>query len=224
MGAKAVNSIKKTAVFLVDDHPIVREGFAQLINKQSDFRVCGQTSTAPEAFAAIPDAAPDLVVLDIAVRGVKGIELVKEMAARWQNLAILVLSAQDELLYAERAIRAGAKGYIMKHAPVLEIMSAMRKAAEGKRYLSAPMQDLLIERLAGGNENLSKPGIERLSDREMEVFQLIATGRNSREIAEHLHLSIKTIETYRANIKEKMKLRNGIDLMRAAVAMAAEHA
>ena len=215
---------RKTAVFLVDDHPIVREGFAQLINKQSDFRVCGQTSTAVEAFAAIPAAAPDLVVLDVAVRGMNGIELIKEMSARWQNLAIFVLSAQDEILYAERAIRAGAKGYIMKHAPVAEIMNAMRKAAEGKRYLSPPMQELLMERLAGGDDNLARPGIERLSDREVEVFQLIATGRNTREIAEHLSLSIKTIETYRANIKEKLKLRSGIDLMRAAVAMAAEHA
>jgi DNA-binding NarL/FixJ family response regulator len=221
MGAKGI--AKKSSVFLIDDHPVVREGFAHLINKQADFEVCGQAANAAEALSAIPEASPDLIVLDPALRGGNGFDSIKNLLALNQ-FSILILSGQDEMLYAERALRAGAKGYIMKHATVQEIMEAMRKAANGKRYLSPTMQEVLIDRLAGGGGNLERAGVERLSDREMEVFELIATGKNTREIAEHLKLSIKTVETYRAKIKEKLNLRNGVDLVRAAVAMVAERA
>jgi len=222
VGAKEGSSSKKTNVFLVDDHPIVREGFASLINKQPDFHVCGQ-STSADATSQIADAHPEVVVIDVTLRGAAGINFIKNLVALDPQLAILILSAQDELLYAERALRAGARGYIMKLAPVSEILNAMRKAINGKRYLSPTMQEILVDRLAG-TASASQQSLDRLSDREMEVFQLIATGRNTREIAEHLKLSAKTIETYRANIKEKLKLRNGIDLVRAAVAMVAEPA
>lgn len=221
LGTKELNS-SRIRVFLVHDHPILREGFAHLVDKQPDFEVCGQASTAIEAIAELPNARAQLIVLDLPFKGFAGLEAVTKITEIAPDAAVLILSAQDEMLYAEHALRAGAKGYIMKQAPVAEIMTAMRRAASGKRYLSPTMQDLLIERLANGSDNVNKSVPARLSSREMEVFQMIATGRKTSEIAEGLNLSVKTVETYRANIKQKLKLRNGIDLVRAAVSMAAE--
>jgi DNA-binding NarL/FixJ family response regulator len=222
VGAKGVKSTGKCRIFLIDDHPIVREGFAQLINQQKDLQVCGQSSTGLEAMAEIPAARPDLVILDLALRGPDGIDVVKNLRSLRKDMCVLVLSMHDEMLYAERALRAGANGYVMKQAPVAEIMIAIRKALNGKRYLSTRMQEVLVERAAtGGSEN--GDDASRLSDRELEVFQLIGAGRGTREIAQQLKLSIKTIETYRANIKQKLKLRSGIDLVRAAVEMTVRH-
>ena len=209
-------------LLLVDDHPILREGFARLIDQESDLKVCGQADGGPRALSAISTLKPDLVVVDIALKGSNGMELIKKVKALHPDVPVLVLSVMDEALFAERALRAGAKGYVMKQAPSEEVMGAIRRVLRGGRYLSRKMQERMLENLANGGLGGSAPGIERLSDRELEVFQLVGRGCGTREIAEQLRLSIKTIETYRAHIKEKLKLRNGMELIRSAMKTASE--
>ena len=207
----------KRHLLLVDEQPILREGFAQLIDRESDLKVCGQADSATKALSEIAARHPDLVIMDIALQGMNGIELIKRIRSLHPDVAILVLSVLDEALFAERALRAGAKGYIMKLAPTEEVMSALRRVIRGGRYLSRKMQERMLENLSNGTAGGSAPGIESLSDRELEVFQLVGQGCATREIAEQLHLSVKTIETYRAHIKKKLKLRSGMELIRLAV-------
>jgi DNA-binding NarL/FixJ family response regulator len=204
-------------LLLVDDHPILREGFARLIDQESDLEVCGEADTATKALTAIAALKPDLVIVDISLKGLNGIELIKRIKGAHPEVPVLVLSVQDEAVFAERALRAGARGYVMKQAATDEVMAAIRRVLRGGRYLSRKMQERLLENLTEGSAAGAAPGIECLSDRELEVFQLVGRGCGTRQIAEQLRLSIKTIETYRAHIKEKLKLRNGIELIRSAI-------
>jgi len=207
---------------LVDDHPILRDGFAQLIGQESDLKVCGEADTATKALTAIAALKPDLVIVDISLKGVSGIELIKRIKLSHPEVPVLVLSVQDEAVFAERSLRAGARGYVMKQAPTEEVMAAIRRVLRGGHYLSRKMQERLLDNLSAGSEGGSAPGIECLSDRELEVFRLVGRGCGTRQIAEQLRLSIKTIETYRAHIKEKLKLRNGIELIRSAIKISEE--
>ena len=209
-------------LLLVDDHPILREGFARLIDHESDLKVCGQADNPTKALAAIPTLKPDLVIVDIALKGMMGMELIKRIRGLHPEVPVLVLSVLDEGLFAERALRAGAKGYVMKQAAAEEVMGAILRVLRGGRYLSRKMQERMLENLANGTPAGSAPGIECLSDRELEVFQLVGRGCGTRQIAEQLRLSIKTIETYRAHIKEKLKLRNAMELIRSAMKTASE--
>ena len=212
-------SIKKQSrqVLLVDEQPVLREGFASLIDRESDLKVCGQADSPAKALNEIAARNPDLVILDIALQGMNGIELIKRIKGMHSELPVLVFSMLDEALFAERTLRAGAKGYIMKQAPTAEVMNAVRRVVRGGRYLSRKMQERMLENLSNGSPTGSAPGIECLSDRELEVFQLVGSGCATRQIAEQLHLSVKTIETYRAHIKKKLKLRTGMELIRFAV-------
>ena len=216
------NNIKRSIhrLLLVDDQPILREGFAHLLDQEQDLKVCGQADSAAGALKAITALRPDLVTVDVVLKGMNGIELVKQIRALHPMLPVLVLSMLDEVLFAERALRAGAKGYVMKQAPTEEVKGAIRRLLRGGRYLSPRMQERILENLSTGGR--VAPGIESLSDRELEVFQLIGSGCATRQIAQQLRLSVKTIETYRAHIKEKLKLANGMELIRMAVETASE--
>ncbi len=208
---------QKRQLLLVDDHPILREGFAYLVDHEADLKVSGHADNAAKAMNLIATCKPDLVIVDIALKGINGIELIKRIKALHPEVPVLVLSVQDEALFAERALRAGARGYVMKQAATEEVMAAIRRVLRGGRYLSRKMQERLLENLSDGSASGSAPGIDCLSDRELEVFQLVGRGCGTRQIAEQLHLSVKTIETYRAHIKKKLKLRNGMELIRLAV-------
>jgi DNA-binding NarL/FixJ family response regulator len=204
-------------VLLVDGHPIMREGFARVIDQEAGLKVCSQADNASKALKDIGSLKPDLVIVDIALKGTNGIELLKRIKALHPEVPVLVLSIQDEALFAERALRAGARGYVMKQAPIEEVMGAVQQVLRGGRYLSRKMQDRLLENISSGAGSSAVPGIDSLSDRELEVFQLVGSGAGTRQIAEQLNLSVKTIETYRAHIKKKLKLRNGMELIRFAV-------
>jgi DNA-binding NarL/FixJ family response regulator len=208
---------QKHRLLLVEDHPITREGLAQLVNQQPDLEVCGQAGTAPEALTAAALLKPDLVVVDISLGGTSGIELIKDLASREAALPTLALSVHDELLYAERALRAGAKGYIMKQEPTEQVMAAIRLVLRGGVYLSERMRDRLFQQVARGAAVTQESEVDELSDRELEVFELIGKGRTTAWIAKNLHLSVSTVETHRAHIKQKLKLENATELVHCAV-------
>jgi DNA-binding NarL/FixJ family response regulator len=210
-------SESKTKIVIVDDHPIVRQGLAELINHEDDLVVCGQAEEAPEAMGVIKAIKPDMVIVDILLKETSGMELIKDIKARYPNLAVLALSMHDESLYAERALRAGAKGYIMKAEATEKVIGAIRKILSGDVYLSEPMAAKLIHKLVGGRTEVGASAVDRLSDRELEVFRLIGQGYGTRQIAEKLHLSVKTIETYRAHIKEKLNLSDAAELLQYAI-------
>jgi DNA-binding NarL/FixJ family response regulator len=207
----------KHRLLLVDDHPVTREGLAGLLNQYSDFEVCGQASTAPEGLAAAARLKPDLVLVDISLGGTSGLELVKDLAIRHPTLPSLVLSTFDEQLYAERALRAGARGYVMKHEPTQQVIAAIRLVLRGGRYLSEQMGSRLFDKLSGRPAAPRVSEVDQLSDRELEVFELIGEGCTTAQIAAGLHLSVSTVETHRAHIKEKLKLENATELVRRAV-------
>jgi len=206
----------KKQLFLVEDHPVTREGFAQLINYQSDLHVCGQAGSASKAIVGIETIKPDGVIVDISLAESNGLELIKHIKARYPSLGVLVLSTHDESLYAERALRAGARGYVMKQAPTSEVMKAIREILAGQLYLSDAIRTKLVQKqLHHGSQRGSD--VERLSDRELEIFELIGNGQTTRQISDQLHLSVSTIETHRAHIKEKLRLTNAVELVRRAV-------
>ncbi len=208
---------KKKRLYLVDDHPVTREGFASLINFQPDLQVCGHAGTHAKALTAIDALKPDLVVSDISLAESSGLELIKQLRSSHPALPVLVLSAQDEALYAERALRAGARGYVMKHAPMVQVMGAIRRVLNGQIALSLPMQTHLLQKQLDSSSNGRGTDRDRLSDRELEVFELIGQGQTTRMIAAKLRLSISTVETHRAHIKQKLKLKNAMELTREAV-------
>jgi DNA-binding NarL/FixJ family response regulator len=212
----------KRKVMLVDDHPVMREGLSQLINHEGDLTVCGQFEDAARAFDATPRLLPDLVVVDLSLKGSSGLELVKNLRANYPKLLILVLSMHDESLYAERALRAGAIGYIMKQEAVERVLGAIRHVLNGGVYLSEKMNSKLMHQLAHGKSSGGGSLMERLSDRELEVFGLIGQGRGTRQIAEQLHLSVKTIESHRAHIKEKLDLKSSTELVHCAIELRRE--
>jgi DNA-binding NarL/FixJ family response regulator len=201
----------------VDDHPLVREGLVRLINLQPDLKLCGQAATAHQALKAIPDLKPDVVILDITLAGSDGMDLIKDMKLRSLKSLVLVLSMHEESLYAERTLRAGAKGYLMKLEPPKEVLKAIHRILAGEIYLSAKMADKMLHKIAEGKTDGKTLPEGALSDRELQVFQLIGQGRGTRQIAEELHISAKTVESYRAHIKIKMNLKNAHELTQHAV-------
>lgn len=208
---------KKRRLFLVEDHPITREGFAQLIDYQPDLVVSGQSSTALHALPRISADPPDLIIVDISLPNGNGLELIKDVKAVHPRIPILVLSTHDEKIYAERALRAGAQGYVMKQAPTAEVMKAIRMVLNGEIYLSEPVRaNVVYQHLHGMNSGGRAP-IDLLTDRELEVFQLIGQGRTTRQIASTLRLGLSTVETHRAHLKEKLGLRNATELVQRAV-------
>jgi DNA-binding NarL/FixJ family response regulator len=209
-------------VYLVDDHPMLRQGFTYVINLAPDLKVCGEADNGEIALKAVAALKPDLVILEVGLREGNGLDLIKRLKISHPQVPVLVLSIRDETVFAQRCLRAGARGYVMKQAPTEEVMEAIRRVLQGGRYVSGRVQERMLENLSNGSEDGATPGIERLSDRELEVFRLVGQGCGTRQIAEQLQLSIKTIETYRAHIKEKLKLRSATDLIRSAVKIASQ--
>ena len=208
-------------ILIVDDHPIMREGLAQLISHEKDLAICGQFEDADSAFAAISTLKPDIALVDISLKSSSGIELLKNVKTTHPQILVLVLSMHDEGLYAERVLRAGASGYIMKQEAPEIVLVAIRKVIAGEVFLSEKMSAKLMHQLIGGKA-ASGSLIDRLSDRELEVFGLIGQGHGTRQIAEELHLSIKTVESHRAHIKEKLNLKNATELVHRAIQMRTE--
>jgi DNA-binding NarL/FixJ family response regulator len=208
---------KKYRVLLVDDHPIVRQGLALLIDRECDLSVCGEAEGAHSAFHAISTLQPDVVVLDISLNGPDGLDVLKEIRTKTQNLPVLILSMHDESIYAERAIRAGANGYIMKQEATEKVLVAIRRILQGDVYLSDRLTNTLLQQIVRGAPGSKKSPLVTLTDRELEVFRLIGEGHATRQIADELHLSVKTIESYQAHIKEKLALRNARELLQHAI-------
>jgi len=207
----------KARVFLVDDHPLVREWLANLINQQPDLEVCGDTDNAPKALQIIGELNPEVAIVDISMPGGSGIELIKNIKASHPNVVVIVLSMHEEALYAERALRAGARGYIMKRDATKRVLEAIRSVLGGKLYISDKMARAMAEKFVEGRPKTAAPAIEDLSDRELEVFQLLGRGYSTRQIADDLHVSFKTVQAFCARIKEKLQLANATELMHEAL-------
>jgi DNA-binding NarL/FixJ family response regulator len=195
---------QKIKILLVDDHPLVREGVANLIHQQPDLEVCGEAASEPQALQLIGTAQPDVAVVDLSLENGSGLELIKSIKAMHPGVAVLALSMHDESLYAERALRAGARGYLMK-----------REA--GQMFVSEKIAAQMAEKFVGGGPAAGVSPVAQLSDRELEVFQLLGRGHSTRQIADHLHVGFKTVQAYCARIKEKLKLANATELLRAAM-------
>lgn len=208
---------RRARIVLVDDHPIVRHGLAQVISREPDMEVCGEASNAGEAIQLIAASLPDLVVVDLTLQDGDGIELIKDIKARHEPIKMLVSSMHDETLYAERALRAGAAGYINKAASREQVTGAIRQVLRGKIYLSDSVSNRLLQRVVDRGDDVTQSPVEKLSDRELAVFDMIGQGLSTRQIAERLHLSVKTIETYREHIKSKLNLAKSSELIRHAV-------
>ena len=213
--ARAVGT--KHRVFVVDDHPIIRQGLALLIDQEPDLEVCGEAEEAETALAAIAAARPDVLLLDISLRGPDGIDLLKAIRATDTELPVLVLSMHDESIYAERALRAGANGYIMKQEATENVLVALRRILRREVYVSDRIASSMLRQITAGGGKAAQTPIERLSDRELEVFRLIGEGHGTRQIADELHLSVKTVESYQAHIKEKLALQSSRDLVQRAI-------
>jgi DNA-binding NarL/FixJ family response regulator len=217
------SSIKQTRILIVDDHPIVRQGLRSMIEQEPDLTVCGEAEGMSQAMQAYFEQQPDIIVTDISLENGSGVELIKELTARTPDLKILVCSMHDEMLFAERALRAGAKGYINKEEATDKLILAIRRVASSRVYLSDRVTErMLCKRVGSADEQTQNP-IEQLSDRELEVFEHIGHGVTTRQIAEKLHLSPKTVETYRENIKHKLNLSNATELTQHAVQWVLEH-
>lgn len=207
----------KRTVLIVDDHPIVRQGLAQLIDQEQDLEVCGQAEDAHEAMQAIHTLDPDLVIVDISLKDTSGMELIKDLKVQYPDLPVLTLSMHDEAVYGERALRAGARGYIMKQEATEKVVTAIRRVLAGELYVSDGMAAKMVSKIVGGGTRRTGSPVDCLSDRELEVFRLIGEGFSTREMAEKLHLSVKTIETYRAHIKDKLGFEDANELLRSAI-------
>jgi DNA-binding NarL/FixJ family response regulator len=206
----------KAKILIVDDHPLVREGLADLVNKEKDLVVCGQAEDAYQAMEAIRELKPDMVIVDISLKETSGLELIKDIKIQHPSLPVLTLSMHEESVYAERALRAGAKGYIMKREATKKVVTAIRKVLKGQLYLSEKMTTRLVRKFVDGKPEAGTSPIDRLTDRELEVFSLLGLGNGTRQISEQLHLSVKTIETYRSRIKEKLNLTSASELLQHA--------
>jgi DNA-binding NarL/FixJ family response regulator len=210
------SSASKCKVFLVDDHPIVRQGLALFIDREPDLMVCGEAEDATSALQAIRESTPDFVILDISLDGRDGLELLKTLRVGHPNLPVLILSMHDESVYAERSLRAGANGYIMKQEAADKVITAIRQILGGDVYLSDRLTKRMLQQFVNGSISPRDP-LAKLSDRELEVFRLIGAGHGTRQIADELHVSTKTVESYQAHIKEKLALRNARELVQHAV-------
>jgi len=200
----------------VDDHPLVREGLANLIHQQPDLEVCGEAASEPQALQLIGSVQPDIAVVDISLENGSGLELMKSIKAMHPAVAMLALSMHDESLYAERALRAGARGYLMKREAAKKVIQGIRAVLAGQVFVSEKISALMAERFVEGRSAGASP-VEQLSDRELEVFQLLGRGQSTRQIADHLHVGFKTVQAYCARIKEKLQLPNATELLRAAM-------
>ncbi len=207
----------KKRILIVDDHPMMRQGLAQLINHESNLTACGEADTVAQALKRINADKPDLVLADISLPDRSGLELIKDVEALHPGLPVLVISMHDESLYAERVLRAGGRGYIMKQEGGKRLMQAIRQVLGGQIYVSEKMAAKILEIFSGHRTEVTQSPVERLSDREFEVFQLVGQGKGTREIAGQLHLSGKTVEVHRANIKRKLELKRGTDVVRYAI-------
>jgi DNA-binding NarL/FixJ family response regulator len=222
--AFAVNAEKETAtrnrkrsVFIVDDHPLLRQGLALLIDREDDLTVCGEAEEAQAAMRAIPQCQPDILIVDISLNGPDGLDLLKSIRSSYPGLPVLILSMHDEATYAERALRARANGYIMKQEATEKVLVAVRRILNGEVYLSDRIANKMLQQYIGGASTALESRLNALSDRELEVFRSIGEGRSTRQIADELHLSVKTVETYQAHLKEKLALKSGRELIQHAI-------
>ncbi|MFO1092224.1 MAG: response regulator transcription factor [Planctomycetaceae bacterium] len=209
--------VAPATVLVVDDHAFLRRGLTQIIDDLPEVAVCGEAAGVDETLAFLRDRQPDIVVLDISLADGNGLELTKEIKSLWPEIKVLISSMHDEALFAERALRAGALGYVSKSDDVDAFISALRCVREGRVYLSARMTERLLSRVAGGGPEPTRSPLQSLSDRELEVFEMIGRGQSTKQIAAQLDLSRKTVETYREHIKSKLALRNGAELTQHAV-------
>ena len=207
----------KRRVFIVDDHPLVREGLTNLINSQSDLMVCGEAKDSSEAIDAITKEPPDVAIIDISLTNESGLELIKNLVKQFPQVAVVVLSMHDETLYAERALRAGARGYVMKHETSKSVLASIRRVIGGDIYVSERIVNRMALRLTSGRRRAGSSPVERLSDRELEIFRLLGQGRTPSEIAQDLNLSLKTVQAYCARAKEKFGVTSLTELLRAAI-------
>jgi len=208
---------KVTRIMLVDDHPIVREGLAESINRENDLHVCAQAEDHLEALRAIEATRPDLIVIDLMLKSSSGLELIKDIHSRWPRLLILVVSMHDETLYAERVLRAGAQGYITKQEAPRDILLAIRRILGGGIYLNERTASAVLSRLGAKSQGATDTIADLLADRELQVFELIGMGLSTREIAGQLHIDMKTVDTYRARIREKLDLKSSSELLQLAI-------
>jgi DNA-binding NarL/FixJ family response regulator len=201
----------------VDDHPLVREWLTNLINQQIDLTVCGESETAPQALQAIAVAKPDVAVVDLSLKDSSGIELIKSLRESQPGVAVLVLSMHDESQYAERALRAGARGYVMKRETTRKVIEAIRRILEGRIYVSEKVAESMAGQVAHRKSSPDRSPVEQLSDRELEVFEMLGQGQGTRQIAESLRVSVKTVQAYCARIKDKLNLNSATELLREAI-------
>jgi DNA-binding NarL/FixJ family response regulator len=207
----------KKRILVVDDHPIIRQGLALMLNREADLVVCGEAEDATGAMLVMASARPDVLIVDISLNGPDGLDLLKNIRTTHPALPVLILSMHDESIYAERALRAGANGYIMKQEATEKVLVAIRRILNGEIYVSERIANKMLKHYITGSSSLKNSSISDLSDRELEVFRLIGEGHGTRQIAEELHLSIKTVESYQAHIKEKLSLRSARELMQHAI-------
>ena len=217
MTATKTPSHTKHRILIVDDHPVFRHGLVQLINQESDLLVCGEAEDYQSALKAAQDLKPDMIIVDITLKNMSGIDLIKEIHKTRRDLAMLVISMHDESLYAERVLRAGARGYVMKQEASESVVRAIREVRQGSIYASKKMTDQIFSRFIEGNKKPAESPLHSLTDRELEVFQLIGEGLGISEIGTRLHLSVKTIGTYRERIKDKLNLKTSTELLRYAI-------
>ena len=218
MNPKSSGTItRKSRVFLVDDHPLVREGLTNLINGQNDLAVCGEAEDSAGATTGIAETRPDIALIDISLKNESGLELVKKLESEFPLVALIVLSMHDEALYAERALRAGARGYVMKRETTKSMLTAIRRVLGGDIYVSDRVVDVMARRLGSSRKAAASSPVERLSDRELEIFRLLGQGRTTSQIAEDLRLSLKTVQAYCARAKEKFGVNSLTELLRAAI-------
>jgi DNA-binding NarL/FixJ family response regulator len=207
----------KSRVLVVDDHPIVRQGLTLLINRESDLTVCGEAEDAHTAMQSLNATRPDILVVDISLNGPDGLDLLKNVRSRHPDLPVLILSMHDESIYAERALRAGAQGYIMKQEATEKVLVALRRILSREIYVSERIANRMLHRYIGSPGASRPSSIADLTDRELEVFRLIGEGHSTRQIAEELHISVKTVESYQSHIKEKLSLRSARELVQHAI-------
>ncbi|PYK09622.1 MAG: DNA-binding response regulator [Verrucomicrobia bacterium] len=213
----SITTTRRRRIFLVDDHPLVREGLTNLINTQSDLIVCGEAEDSASAIAGIAKARPDIALIDISLKNESGLELIKNLESQFPLVALVVLSMHDEALYAERALRAGARGYVMKRETTKSVLTCIRRVLEGSVYVSERVVNSMARRFSASPKTAEASPVERLSDRELEIFRLLGQGRTTSEIAEDLHLSVKTVQAYCARAKEKFGVSSLGELLRAAI-------
>ncbi len=214
---------KRTRILLVDDHPLVRERLAEIINGETDLLVCGEAEDRHDALALVLRKQPDLAIIDLKLRNSDGLELIKDIRVRWPAVRMLVVSMHDESLYAERVIRAGALGYITKQEATRKILLAIRRVLSGSLYLNERIAVQIVSRLTARGGSAGASPTEVLADRELQVFDLTGRGLNAGEIARQLHVAVKTVETYRARIKEKLRLKDSSELLQLAISWTRHH-